>query len=132
MNQLSWLLYSVDVLYSFSGFVLASLIFAWLGYAVHTLIAKIWASEVYSWDSEPVKDHKRKWQEKSILPDAKWFLLSLVACLFLVLVPQKETLYLIVASEAGETVIKTPEAQEIMDAVKEIINIQLEKLKQKE
>jgi hypothetical protein len=37
---------------------------------------------------------------------------------------------LIVASEAGEAVAYTPEAKEIMQDVREIIDVQLEKLKQ--
>ena len=46
------------------------------------------------------------------------------------LVPSKETLYLMAGSEVVEFAVSTPEAQEFMKDVKEVIDIQLEKLKQ--
>lgn len=47
-----------------------------------------------------------------------------------VLTPSKETIYFIAASEAGEMVVNTPQAQELMSDLKEILDIQLNKLKQ--
>ena len=55
---------------------------------------------------------------------------TLFGVLLAVFVPSKDTIYLMAASEAGEMVVNTPEAKEIMGDLKEILQIQLQKLKQ--
>lgn len=46
------------------------------------------------------------------------------------LIPSRDTLYLMAGSEVAEFAVSTPEAQEFMKDVKEVLDIQLEKLKQ--
>lgn len=130
MNSLSILLYIADVLYTLTGVLTGILIFGWIIYAVGMLAYKMWSNDTWSSDEPETKIAKKKARERSILPKKKWFWLSGLVILFLTLVPSKDTFYMIVASEAGETVVNTPEAKEIMSDVKEIIDIQLEKLKQ--
>lgn len=45
-------------------------------------------------------------------------------------VPSRETFYMIAASEMGEQVVKTPEAQKMMDDIREVIQYQIGKLKE--
>lgn len=51
----------------------------------------------------------------------------MVVCFVLlaILLPSKSTIYLIAGSEAGETVVKSPEAQEIMNDIQTIIKQQI-------
>ena len=130
MNSLSILLYVADVLYTLTGVLTGILIFGWIIYALGMLAYKMWSNDTWSSDAPEIKAAKKKARERNILPKQKWFWLSGLVILFLTLVPSKDTFYMIVASEAGETVVNTPEAKEIMSDVKEIIDIQLEKLKQ--
>ena len=130
MNTLSILLYLTEVLYSFCSVVILAMVLGWAGYALHTLVSKLWASDIWSGDSADVKEKKVKIQASSAIPEAKWFWVTGILILFLTLVPSKDTFYMILASEAGETVVNTPEAKEMMKDVREIIDAQLEKLKQ--
>lgn len=130
MNSLSILLYISDVLYTLTGVLTGILIFGWIIYAVGMLAYKMWSNDTWSSDEPETKAKRKKAREWSPIPKQKWFWISGLTILFLTLVPSKDTFYMIVASEAGETVVNTPEAKEIMSDVKEIIDIQLEKLKQ--
>lgn len=130
MNSLSILLYIADVLYTTTGVLTGFLIFGWFGYVVGSLLYKMWGNDAWSYDDPDTREKRKKAREWSPFPKQKWFWISGLVILFLTLVPSKDTFYMIVASEAGETVVNTPEAQEIMSDVKEIIDIQLEKLKQ--
>lgn len=47
-----------------------------------------------------------------------------------ILVPDKDTIYLIAGSEIGEQVVKSPEAQEMLQDIREVIKQQLTKLKE--
>jgi hypothetical protein len=130
MNTLSILLYLTEVLYSFCTVVVFAMVLGWAGYALHTLISKLWALDIFSCESEEVKEKKMKIQARSVFPEAKWFWVTGILIFFLTLVPSRDTFYMILASEAGETVVNTPEAKEMMKDVREIIDAQLEKLKQ--
>ena len=130
MNTLSILLYLVDVLYTTTGVLTVFLFFGWVGYAVGSLIYKMWGNDTWSYDDAEARAERKKAREWSPLPKQKWFWISGLVILFLTLVPSKDTFYLIAASEAGEAVVSTPEAKEIMIDLREILDIQLEKLKQ--
>jgi hypothetical protein len=58
-------------------------------------------------------------------------IVGLLALFFIgLLVPTKETIYLIAASEAGETVVESKEGQKVLNDIQEIINLQLQRLKE--
>ena len=114
MNTLSLLIYLSEVIYSLGTFVVIGLTLSWGFYAFY---------RVMHW-----LDHD---DAAPVLPSNKWLWVSGLCLLLLVIIPSKETFYLIVASEAGEAVMKTPEAQDLLSDVKEILNIQLENLKEK-
>ena len=65
--------------------------------------------------------------EKRKYPKIRTYLPSiLVVFAIAILIPSKETIYLIAGSEAGEYVVSTPEAQEIITDIHTIIKKQLE------
>lgn len=123
MNDLSWFLYFADVLPNLSsalGFLLGvSIVFGGIGMVFLT----IWTfTSEFESASERVKTFVPKLQ--------KW----LVSMFFImgtlwVLIPSKETIYLIAGSEAGEYVVNTPEAKAILSDIQEVIQLQIEQLK---
>ena len=116
MNNLSWFLYLVDVLPNIAT-VAAFVSF----FCVPGLIFWLFVKALEHQDPEAKMIAK-------VIGFLRWLTpILLVIALF---VPSKDTLYLIAASEAGEVVVNTPEAKEVMSDLKEILNIQLEKLKQ--
>lgn len=130
MNTLSLLLYVSDVLYKFAGAAWTALFLGWVAYWMYTLVRHLNASEIYSYESEETRKAKMAVRRESIFPKPVWFWLTGIVITLLLLIPSQDTFYMIVASEAGETVAATPEAKEIMQDVREIIDVQLEKLKQ--
>lgn len=58
-----------------------------------------------------------------------WFSIPILFAIFACLIPSTNTIYLIAGSEAGEAVATTPEAQQILSDIQEIISIQLNNLK---
>lgn len=129
MNTLSTLLYLSEVVYSLASVSITGLILFWLGYFIYTSSQKIWADGIYYSDDPELVKKKKEIQLKSVMPPKKYFLWTAVVVFLLVLIPSRETFYMIVASEAGETIVKTPEAQELMKDVREVLDAQIEKLK---
>ncbi len=129
MNNLSLFLYLADVIYQVGTFLMVVCVLCPSVYVVHRLACKIWADTSHN----SYKDEVSKLAEAEILrpfiTTYKPFIFAFVGIFLLSLVPSKETFYLIAASEAGEMVVKTPEAQEIMSSLREILNVQLEELK---
>lgn len=129
MNNLSILLYASDTVYRMTVLCWFLLIMGWAVYLVHKGATKIWAQDIWRTDDADVKERKLTIRKMSILPNKGWIIGSIIFAFLLTSVPSKDTLYMIAASEAGEVVINSEEGKKIMSDVKEIINIQLEKLK---
>lgn len=113
MNNLSWLLYLADVAGKASGastflvgacliLGLPALLFCWLTVADRDMSAKV----------------------ASFLT-AVWVFVTVFAAAGAILIPSKDTIYLIAASEAGEVVVKSDEAKEIMSGLRDIIKEQI-------
>lgn len=130
MNSLTVFLYIADVLYKQLVFVWTLLLLVPLLYLVARVSKKIWSDMIYSYDSQEVKNKKEEEQLRPFITTYKPFIFTAVGVFFVNLVPSQDTFYLMAASEAGEMVVKTPEAQEVLSDLKEILNIQLKKLKQ--
>lgn len=129
MNNLSILLYASDTVYRMTDLCWFLLIMGWAVYLVHKTVVKIWAADIWLGDDADVKERKLSIRKTSILPNKGWIIGSIIFAFFLTSIPSKDTLYMIAASEAGEVVINSEEGKKIMSDVKEIIDIQLEKLK---
>jgi len=128
MNSLSWILYFVDVTYQVQGLLIAVMIVGWMIYAIWRAFVGIWASSIWSSDEDGVVEQKKKAQLLPILPSKWYFAATIAVSLLLTLIPSKDTVYMIAASEAGEYVVNTPEAQEMLGDLKSILKMQLRKL----
>lgn len=105
MNNLSWLIYLGDIVGAVDGFT---------GFmAVVTGVATIILTLAYfgTVSDDPTISAKCK-----VL--GRWTASGFLLAAFLAVAsPSKETIYMIAASEAGETVIKTPTGQRAIEAV---------------
>ncbi len=132
MNNLSWFLYIADVLYQQTVFWGVLCFLAPLAYVIFRFAAKIAADGVSRSDGKAMNEWAEKERDSHLFTTYKFFIYPLIGLFLLSLVPNKDTFYLIAASEAGEMVVNTPEAQEIMSSLQEILNVQLNKLKEAE
>lgn len=131
MNDLSWMLYLADVLPNFSKFT------AWMGFVLFISLGIVSAigftrflgdaDAVYDYDYDKASGKTGKAGDLKN-PELKALADSFSKCLWpasisLViwggsfLVPEKETFYLIAASEAGEKVVTSPTAEKALKVI---------------
>lgn len=112
MNNLSWMIYAADVLGNLRNLFTACAIMSGLAVCAISLAYAIGQAdgdvEEGSW-KKPLR----------LLP------LVFVFALMAVLSPSSSTIYMIAASEAGETVVTSPEAKEIFSDLKSVIKSKL-------
>lgn len=118
MNSLSWLLYLADVLPSFGS----ALTFITLVLAVISTVGAI-ASLV-----EGIEDGDDEIAKKVFSISSKTAVISLSLFIFSFLIPEKQTFYLIAASEIGEEALLSEEAIKL----RKILSQELDKLLQTE
>lgn len=111
MNNLSWFLYIADVLPSLGTLSATAAFFALVfgGFIHGALMIHAWENDI-DWPGKRVVWH---------------IILVLVLAVLSILIPSKETLYKIAASEVGETIVKNPsvqkEALEIYEQLKSLL-----------
>lgn len=114
MNTLSWLLYVADVIPNLGVAFGLSAFFIAVGVLIAIVVGAHKRDFAYG------EDEKQKWQDGYDLQRKAlrfaWLVPLLVFCA--VLLPGKSTIYMIAASEMGETVVTNPEVAEIFDAMK--------------
>lgn len=113
MNSLSLLLYVSEVLPNLS---ILLLIIGLLSFAVAS-ISSLRLMEGGEFEGESVKK------------SCKQLLMSLLIVFTSLLIPSKDTILLIAASEIGEEGINSEYGQEILSGLKEVLDAQLEALK---
>ena len=120
MNGLSWLLYFADVLPSISAFVgTGAGILGFTG-----LVAWIGGGAFANASDEDSDDYRlAHWWE---IMGRKFFLVCVAVVPLTLLIPDTQTFYLIAASEAGEVVVESDEAQMLFDRVTAIIDQELD------
>jgi len=113
MNGLSWFLYLADTLPKIGeGALLIGVLICIIG----GVFLAAWAVAFLSEDTKAP-------------PPWRPYIISMAILFFVaVLIPSKETIYLIAGSQAGEYVVNTPEAQEILNDIHAVIRAQLEEL----
>lgn len=127
MNQLSWLLYWADVLPSLSAFI-AVLMFFGCGASVILLVFHFVGGEEtrgYKFDGTDPRymepDLHKYTDDARTCQKLWWAKLSLPICFILwgsaFLIPDKDTFYMIAASEAGEQAVQTPEFAKIRGVI---------------
>lgn len=112
MNTLSWFLYLTGIVPNILAFIITiSVITIIVGTVIY--ITTLFYENGTVWgpaDSEKRKSFRRK---------AWWSVVSsFLVILVMMFVPSQKTLYMIAASEVGQTVVQTPEAQEILDLLR--------------
>lgn len=119
MNTLSWLLYGADVLNNLGTFFtvigIVSLIIA---------IPTTLCGYIIVWDIKKDRSSNEIWFEPrkyvrivAILALVVGIALNLIS----IIIPSKQTMYMIAASEMGEVVIKSDEGAEIYNELKAIV-----------
>lgn len=106
MNNLSWMLYLADVLPSFAGALGAVCVITIIGYCIARIVC---IADRFEWRFAGY------W-----LPTA-----ALATALVTALVPSREAIYLIAASEAGEQALESPEMQKARKVINNWLDKQL-------
>jgi hypothetical protein len=116
VNSLSWLLYAADVVGSIGAVTYLALLIIFAG-SVATIAGTIFTVH----DAYDGKEKEAARQRATATREKIWWRVLPAAGLLTVLLvalPSQNTFYLIAASEVGEQVATTPEAKEILDALK--------------
>lgn len=113
MNTLSWLIYAADASQNarsvLGSSAAALLIFGGIGLVMG------WAFVL--------SEEKRK--SLAIASTVVWATFLIICGIALIVIPSSKTIYMIAASEAGEQVVTSPEAVEMMGDLKAIIKKRL-------
>jgi hypothetical protein len=116
MNDLSWLLYAADVLPSLKG---------WMNVASWCLIIPCilgWFIVTCMIMSEGLDDELRAFRN-GLWNGTKTALPFLFVCLTIsTIIPSRDTIYLIAASEMGEEALKTEQAQKVGDYLDSLLD----------
>ncbi len=109
MNSLSWIIYLAGVSQSISVL---------LGFAaVLTLFGLVFFGIVYEFSND------------FMLAARKWIFIAAGCAIVAALIPSKESIYAIAASEYGEEVLKTPEASKARKALNSWLDAQIKEQK---
>jgi high-affinity Fe2+/Pb2+ permease len=124
MNNLSWLLYLSDVLPSIST------LFGFLGTGVMFLCVVLFVVGSVSRD-DACDRQSAEWAEGKATQalSIKVAPIGIILWVVAVVVPAQKTILMIAASEMGETVVKSPEAQEVFADLKAVLKQRLDALK---
>jgi len=120
MNDLSWLLYLAGIAKNiqdglgFFGFLFFIL---FLIFTVVSIISAIQIGDNQFDMSDPNEVKVINWLKRTRIFAALTMLLFMTTCLSAGAIPDKQTIYAIAASEMGEEVIKTPQAQKAFKAI---------------
>lgn len=112
MNMLSWTFLLTDIindLQTFAIFITITSIF------ITTIILFKWTMDETDRKSN---DEKRKTFKKLL---KKSVMTAIVSMMIIIAIPSKQTIYMVTASQLGETVITNPETQELFEDLKSII-----------
>lgn len=112
MNSLSWLIYFASIISGFKA------LFLFLSIVCCIIIIVAWIARVANPEeyNRHIREAATKWTNwRSIYV---YSILFLLAC---IVIPTSSTMYMIAASELGETVVKSPEAIELFDQLKQLI-----------
>lgn len=118
MNNLTLFVYFADILPRAGDFLIFLAVMAGIG-VFPALVATFISTMTEEWGVQKLAKGVVKYTFPAFLA------LSVVA----ILIPSKETLYLMAGSEVGETVVTSPEAQIILKDIHEVIRAQLNQLK---
>lgn len=124
MNSLSWMIYLAEVVNSLNIVLMVAF---WLSLVGGILLYLIGISAGGEWlsDSAQHKVNKKVARETYRLLGKRCLIGTAIVAPLAIITPSSQTIYMISASQAGETIIKTPEAQEVFNDLKTIIKSKL-------
>ena len=123
MNKLSWFLYLADIVPDMLLPILVPITLLGILISPMVFIGVIWLANEN--EGTYAKDRAEAYYNR-VVYHAKWIIpLFLIIHTLNVLIPSRETIYLIAGSEVGEVVANSPEAKEILNDVKAVIKEQL-------
>jgi uncharacterized membrane protein required for colicin V production len=114
MNSLSWMIYAAEALGNLSVFAVIGAIVSIIGIVVGLFVGGMVSIGDTDGTSQKIFSFVR----------SKWWV-PLAFALVAVFSPSSNTIYLIAASEAGETIVTSPEAREVFNDLKTIIKSKL-------
>jgi hypothetical protein len=124
MNSLSWLIYLAEAVPSFAGALGWVSFMAAAGFGVYALFGTIKAS---------VEFEENSWFDKKKYLPPTWFVVAvLLSWAIESLIPSKQTIYLIAASEASEAVVTSDVGKQMLSDIQQILQHQLDQFKPKE
>lgn len=123
MNSLSWMIYAAEVVGNLGALMLGLTV----GLCAAAVIAGCAAGAGFDGLGRADMDEEKC--RRTIASGTLWARRFALACVVSVLlgafIPSSNTIYLIAASEAGETIVTSPEAKEVFDDLKTIIKSKL-------
>lgn len=122
MNQLSIILYFADVAINVMNTIFGIGLFFVIGFLLINFV-EILKVAVHN-DSYDVRVDGNYLTYKMIW--YKWLIIGFVMIVISNFIPTKQTMYMIAASEIGETVILSPEMSDTMGKVKTFVDLQLD------
>lgn len=126
MNNLSWFIYLAELIPSIRGSIIIWAFLAIILLAIYSLFIGHKIDMAYHNDDDNYRDTLKS-RLASVLKKA--VVTIIVLWTVAILLPSKQTLYMIAASEVGEKVATSPQAQEIMKDISAVLKKQLEELK---
>lgn len=119
MNKLSWLIYWADALPSIATWLC---FVSFSGFAVFSVIAMLGVTNFFGDgdDSPELSETAKRFRKVWFVPIIFFFLWGASF-----LVPEKETFYMIAASEAGEQAVQTPEFTKVRQVINKWLDDQI-------
>lgn len=106
MNNLSWMIYLANAFDTSVKVLVTSIVFIGIGLVISTVVTSA--------------------TEERFIPPKKRYILSLILLgFFTSLIPDRDTMYMIVASESAGVIVESQEAKETLSLVKAVIDKQL-------
>lgn len=127
MNFLSWAIIAIDVVASFDFFLKGFLTLSLITIVVAALVAGLSFGE-------SINEYKNEKEQKEYVrlykTSMKWvgrgIGVFLCSALLSILIPEKQTMYLVLSSEVSERVLKTPEIERLWGSGLELLEQRLE------
>lgn len=130
MNTLSWILYIADVLPGLSALltVVGGILTVAVA-AVPFVLYMIRHDEASSYGGKREERAKDYLENHTPWEGLKYAWIPFLFVIFSAMVPQKETFYLIAASEIGQAAVQSEVGQEMLEDIQEVIQLQINSLR---
>ena len=119
MNDLSWLLYGAEVLANLGAFFAIVGVFGLITSCIGLFCALVVQNDTRRYGEEDL-DYKKATALRALL--TRYIVVFFVVTSVAMLLPSKQTMYMIAVSEMGEEVIQTPEFEKVRKLVNQYLD----------